>query len=86
MEAASFPSLNPLTSAWVPVKEKAGFTSFAYVGGTFGTIITYPLCGLILDNIGWEVRENKRNDYLRNILIPGQHIYGWEVRKNTRNG
>ena len=28
---------------WVPTSEKPVFLSFAYVGGTFGTIITYPV-------------------------------------------
>ena len=28
---------------WVPTSEKPVFLSFSYVGGTFGTIITYPV-------------------------------------------
>ena len=31
------------TFRWVPTSEKPVFLSFAYVGGTFGTIITYPV-------------------------------------------
>lgn len=54
LEAASFPALNPLVSKWVPTSEKPVFLSFAYVGGTFGTIVTYPMCGLIIEHLGWE--------------------------------
>ena len=32
-----------MTFRWVPTSEKPVFLSFAYVGGTFGTIVTYPV-------------------------------------------
>ena len=54
-EAVAFPALNPMISKWVPEAEKYSFVSFVYSGGTFGTIFTYPLCGYILDTVGWEV-------------------------------
>ena len=44
-----------MISKWVPEAEKYSFVSFVYSGGTFGTIFTYPLCGFILDIVGWEV-------------------------------
>ena len=44
-----------MISMWVPEKEKSAFVSFAYVGGTFGSIITNPMCGAILATLGWEV-------------------------------
>ena len=44
-----------MVSKWVPNKEKSAFVSFAYVGGTFGSIITNPICGVIISSIGWEV-------------------------------
>ena len=44
-----------MISKWVPEAEKYSFVSFVYSGGTFGTIFTYPLCGFILDTVGWEV-------------------------------
>ena len=34
--------------------EYSKFVTFTYIGGTFGTMITYPICGLVLDNLGWE--------------------------------
>jgi len=54
LEAVSFPALNPMVSKWVPDKEKSAFVSFAYVGGTVGSIITNPLCGVIIQKLGWE--------------------------------
>ena len=31
------------------------YTSFTYLGGTTGTVITLPLCGILLDKYPWEV-------------------------------
>ena len=30
---------------WSPESEKGTFVSFSYLGGTFGSVITFPLCG-----------------------------------------
>ena len=30
---------------WSPQSEKGTFVSFSYLGGTFGSVITFPLCG-----------------------------------------
>ena len=49
-----------MISMWVPEKEKSAFVSFAYVGGTFGSIITNPMCGAILATIGWEVSQHDK--------------------------
>ena len=57
LEAFAFPALNIIISMWVPEKEKSAFVSFAYVGGTFGSIVTNPMCGAILATLGWEVRS-----------------------------
>ena len=55
LEAFAFPSLNHMSCQWVPEKEKSAFLSFAFVGGTFGSIITNPMCGAIIASLGWEV-------------------------------
>ena len=36
------------------MQEHSKFVTFTYIGGTFGTMITYPICGVILDSLGWE--------------------------------
>ena len=54
LEAFAFPSLNTMVSKWVPEEERSAFISFAFVGGTFGSVITNPLCGLIISSLGWE--------------------------------
>ena len=54
LEGVTFPSLNPMTARWAPEHEMSRFMSFAYMGGTVGTVITYPLGGLILANTRWE--------------------------------
>ena len=59
LEAFAFPALHQMISMWVPEKEKSAFVSFAYVGGTFGSIITNPMCGAILATLGWEVSRDK---------------------------
>ena len=40
---------------------QASFVSFAYVGGTFGTILALPLCGLIIKTLGWQVKNGILN-------------------------
>ena len=34
-----------LCPRWSPQSEKGTFVSFSYLGGTFGSVITFPLCG-----------------------------------------
>ena len=40
---------------WAPAEEQSKFVTFTYIGNTFGTMITYPISGVILNSIGWEV-------------------------------
>ena len=40
---------------WCYEREMGKFISIAYVGGTFGTAVTYPLGGLILEKFSWQV-------------------------------
>merc|ERR1711970_774763 len=53
LQSPCFPSLNPLTNRWVPESEKGKFVTFTYNGGTVGAIITFPLCGIIVQNSSW---------------------------------
>lgn len=47
-----YPALQNLISKWAPPTEKGKFTS-AMMGGNLGTVITWPLVGLIIESIGW---------------------------------
>ena len=44
---------------WAPSEEHSRFVTFIYTGNTFGTMITYPIAGMILhwvvDGHGYEV-------------------------------
>ena len=42
---------------WAPAEEQSKFVTFTYIGNTFGTMITYPISGVILNSIGWEVSK-----------------------------
>jgi len=53
LQSPCFPSLNPLTNRWVPESEKGRFVTFAFNGGTVGAVITFPLCGIIIENTSW---------------------------------
>merc|ERR1719193_2580208 len=53
LQSPCFPSMNPLTNRWVPESEKGKFVTFTYNGGTVGAIITFPLCGIIVQNTSW---------------------------------
>ena len=39
------------------------YTSFTYLGGTTGTVITLPLCGILLDKYPWEVIFDLTNSF-----------------------
>ena len=53
-EGVTFPSLHAMTARWIPVKERNSFIARSYFGSVFGLIISYPLCGVIIDSFGWE--------------------------------
>ena len=53
-EGVTFPSLHAMTARWIPPLERNSFVARCYFGGTFGTVFTYPLCGLLTDTYGWE--------------------------------
>lgn len=40
-------------SMWAPPDEKGKFTA-ALVGSSIGTVVTWPLAGLLIETIGWE--------------------------------
>ncbi|KAI8038522.1 hypothetical protein M5D96_008422 [Drosophila gunungcola] len=42
-----------LVSKWAPPDEKGKFVA-SLMGGTFGTVITWPLSGVIIENMGWD--------------------------------
>jgi len=53
LQSPCLPSLNPLTNRWVPQSEKGKFVTFAFNGGTVGAVVTFPLCGIIIENSSW---------------------------------
>ncbi|KAJ9596880.1 hypothetical protein L9F63_012136 [Diploptera punctata] len=49
-----FPALSAAVTLWVPISERARFMSFAVQGASLGTVVSMPLCGLLLKSWGWE--------------------------------
>ncbi|XP_076669907.1 sialin isoform X2 [Andrena cerasifolii] len=49
----TFPACHTLVAKWAPPDEKARFV-WSLLGGTFGTILTYPLVAVIAEKINWE--------------------------------
>ena len=49
----TFPACHSLVAQWAPPNEKARFV-WSLLGGTFGTILTYPMIAGIAENIHWE--------------------------------
>ena len=54
LEGVSFPSLHAMTARWIPPSFRTTFIAGAYFGTTFGIVITYPMCGALVDAYGWE--------------------------------
>ena len=42
-------------SRWSVESENSRFAAVAGIGGTFGTILIMPLCGMLIEKFGWEV-------------------------------
>ncbi|XP_043489872.1 sialin-like [Polistes fuscatus] len=49
----TFPACHTLVAKWAPPNERARFV-WSLLGGTFGTIFTYPMVAAIADYINWE--------------------------------
>lgn len=47
-----YPALHNLVSLWSPPEEKGRFIA-SLMGGTFGTVITWSLVGLLIERLGW---------------------------------
>ncbi|KAK3911778.1 Vesicular glutamate transporter 2, partial [Frankliniella fusca] len=49
----TWPAMHDMTAKWIPPNERSRFVT-AYLGGSVGASVTYPVCGLIIDSLGWE--------------------------------
>lgn len=49
----TFPACHTLVAKWAPPNERARFV-WSLLGGTFGTIFTYPMVAAIADTMNWE--------------------------------
>lgn len=47
-----YPALHSLISRWAPPDERGKFIS-ALLGGTFGTVVTWPMAGILTEYFGW---------------------------------
>lgn len=47
-----YPAVHNIISKWAPPVERGKFIS-TLLGGTFGTVITWPMCGILVENLGW---------------------------------
>ncbi|KAF2882551.1 hypothetical protein ILUMI_23629 [Ignelater luminosus] len=52
MGGVVYPALHCLVSRWAPPNEKGKFIG-ALMGGTLGTMLTWPILGYIIENWGW---------------------------------
>ncbi|XP_046734972.1 sialin-like [Diprion similis] len=50
--SAVYPALHAMIARWVPPSEKGMFV-WAMQGGPFGTVVTFTLCGLVIEAYGW---------------------------------
>lgn len=52
MQGVLYPALHNLIAKWAPPNEKGKFVS-ALLGGTFGTVVTWPVAGILMETLGW---------------------------------
>ncbi|XP_026678831.1 sialin-like [Diaphorina citri] len=49
----AWPSMHHLVAHWIPPTERSQFIT-SYLGSSFGVALSYPLCGVVIDTLGWE--------------------------------
>ncbi|CAL4111847.1 unnamed protein product [Meganyctiphanes norvegica] len=54
LQGVVYPAMHSLISRWIPPLERPRFISFVYVSNCLGVVITLPLCGVIIEAVGWE--------------------------------
>ncbi|KAJ8939623.1 hypothetical protein NQ318_010642 [Aromia moschata] len=50
----AWPSMHNMAARWIPPNERSKFVT-AYLGSSVGAALTYPMCGFIIDQGGWEL-------------------------------
>ena len=45
--------MHAATARWVPPALRSTFVSQTYFGSVFGMVFTFPLCGLVIEKLGW---------------------------------
>jgi MFS family permease len=53
-EGVNFPSIQSLTSKWIPAGERSRVTGFTLSGVSVGNIIAFPLAAWIMTDFGWQ--------------------------------
>ncbi|XP_033323679.2 uncharacterized protein LOC117218986 [Megalopta genalis] len=54
-QSCLLPCTQTLLSKWAPPNERARFGAFAYAGGQFGTVLSFPISGaLAASSLGWK--------------------------------
>lgn len=49
----AWPAMHNMTAKWIPPNERSKFVT-AYLGSSVGAALTFPMCGYIIDLMGWE--------------------------------
>lgn len=52
MQGIVFPVCQSFIAKWAPPNEKSKFLS-TLCGGVLGTVISWPICGIIIETLGW---------------------------------
>ncbi|XP_034938463.1 putative inorganic phosphate cotransporter isoform X2 [Chelonus insularis] len=52
-QACLLPCVHTLLSKWVPPRERGRLGSLTYSGAQFGTVVSYPISGLLVQYMGW---------------------------------
>lgn len=74
-----YPALQNLIAKWAPPSEKGKFMS-AFMGGNFGTVITWPIIGIIIESIGWIY-----GFYIPALVAACATFFWWYVVTDTPN-
>ncbi|XP_058791846.1 vesicular glutamate transporter 1-like isoform X2 [Phymastichus coffea] len=75
----TFPACHTLVAKWAPPDEKSRFV-WSLLGGTFGTIFTYPMIAALAEKINWE-----SGWYVPSLLLLFWCFFWWLLAYDSPN-
>ena len=54
LQGVTYPAMHAVWAKWAPPLERTKLATFAISGGSFGTLLAFPMSGIMAKHLGWE--------------------------------